>query len=1053
VEGLEARHLLSYTITDLGTLGGTLSQANAVNSLGQVAGMSTLGSGDQRAMLYQNGSLQNLGTLGGTSSAALGVNDLGQIVGQAAIAGDGASHAFLYANGTMSDLGTLGGGNSQGSAINGPGEIVGWSNTTGNLTTHAFAYNNGVMTDLGTLGGANSQADAINGNGLITGAAFDSSGNFKAFLYSGGSMTNLGTLGGTYSEGFGINLAGQIVGQSTTSGDAATLAFLYSGGTMTGLGTLGGTNSQAFAINDSGTIVGKADVNSFTTDAFVYSGGHMTDLNSLLPGGSGWTLWCATGINNAGQIVGYGINSQGFEHAFLLTPSTGTVSSLGVAGYPSPATAGAAHSYTVSALDSSGHVVTSYTGTVHFTSSDPQAVLPVDYTFTSADQGVHTFTAALQTAGTQSITATDTSNSSITGSQSGITINPAAATTLIVGGFPTPTTAGVSQSFTVTARDAYGNTATGYRGTVHFTSSDAQAALPGNYTFTRTDSGSHSFSATLKTAGSQSLTATDTAHGSITGSQSGITVNAAEASNLVVGSFPSPTIAGAAGSFTVTARDAYGNTASGYRGTVHFTSTDAQAVLPGNYTFTSADAGTHAFNATLKTAGSRSLTATDTTTGSISGSQPSITVRPAAASSLSVAGSSSVTAGTSFSITVTAIDLYGNTATGYRGTVHFTSSDSQANLPANYAFTSTDAGVHRFSAVLNSSGNQSITATDTATGTISGSVTIAVSAANGETLQFSAAAYTARETDGWVVITVTRGGGTTGTVSVQWATSNGTATAGSEYGAASGALTFAAGESSKTFTISILPNGIVEGNETINLALSSASGGATLGTTRTAVLTIEDADGTQNQRFVAQVYLDLLHRQVDPSGLAAWNAVLSQGGTRSQVIYGIESSLEYRGIVVRGLYEHYLHRVADPAGLSAFVNFLGQGGTIEQASSLITGSLEYFANRGGGGNDGFLDALYQDALHRSVDSFGRALFDRALAQGATRQQVAAAIFASGEYEQDLVASYYWLYLHRAADSAGLTLFVNAMKQGARDQDVIAGLLSSGEYYSLVQLPR
>jgi hypothetical protein len=78
------------------------------------------------------------------------------------------------------------------------------------------------------------------------------------------------------------------------------------------------------------------------------------------------------------------------------------------------------------------------------------------------------------------------------------------------------------------------------------------------------------------------------------------------------------------------------------------------------------------------------------------------------------------------------------------------------------------------------------------------------------------------------------------------------------------------------------------------------------------------------------------------------------------------------------------------------------------------------------------------------------LFDQALAQGATRQQVAAAILASGEYEQDLVASDYWLCLHRPADSAGLMAFVDAMRQGARDQDVIAGLLSSGEYYALVQ---
>jgi probable HAF family extracellular repeat protein len=61
LEGLETRCLLSYTITDLGALGGTTSQASAVNASGAVAGMSTLSSGDQRAMSYLKGSLSNLG--------------------------------------------------------------------------------------------------------------------------------------------------------------------------------------------------------------------------------------------------------------------------------------------------------------------------------------------------------------------------------------------------------------------------------------------------------------------------------------------------------------------------------------------------------------------------------------------------------------------------------------------------------------------------------------------------------------------------------------------------------------------------------------------------------------------------------------------------------------------------------------------------------------------------------------------------------------------------------------------------------------------------------
>src|SRR5207237_8942058 len=129
--------------------------------------------------------------------------------------------------------------------------------------------------------------------------------------------------------------------------------------------------------------------------------------------------------------------------------------------------------------------------------------------------------ATCKTAGSQSLTATDTLTSSLSGSQSGISVVAAAASTLIVTGFPASITAGVAATFSVTARDVYGNLAAGYTGTLHFTSSDTQAALPVDYTFTSGaggDNGVHIFSAALKTAGGQSLTATDTLRTSLAGS-------------------------------------------------------------------------------------------------------------------------------------------------------------------------------------------------------------------------------------------------------------------------------------------------------------------------------------------------------------------------------------------------------------------------------------------------------------------------------------------------------------------------------------------------------
>src|SRR5204863_6828926 len=86
-------------------------------------------------------------------------------------------------------------------------------------------------------------------------------------------------------------------------------------------------------------------------------------------------------------------------------------------------TAGAAGSASVTLRDVHGNIATGYRGTLHLASSDPQAVLPADYTFTAADAAVHTFVVTLNTAGAQSVTATDTASPSLTASQTGIAVN------------------------------------------------------------------------------------------------------------------------------------------------------------------------------------------------------------------------------------------------------------------------------------------------------------------------------------------------------------------------------------------------------------------------------------------------------------------------------------------------------------------------------------------------------------------------------------------------------------------------------------------------------
>src|SRR5438094_1861024 len=113
--------------------------------------------------------------------------------------------------------------------------------------------------------------------------------------------------------------------------------------------------------------------------------------------------------------------------------------------------------------------------------------------------------------------------------------------------------------------------------------------------------------------------------------------------------------------------------------------------------------------------------------------------------------------------------------------------------------------------------------------------------------------------------------------------------------------------------------------------------------------TINVNAGDANHRYVAQLYLDLLQRTVDPSGLAFWGGLLDAGTlTRTQVVQGIENSQEFRIVEVNTAFQTLLKRSADAAGLNAFVPFLTNGGTVPQLEAVLLGSSEYFQTRGGG---------------------------------------------------------------------------------------------------------
>ncbi|MFO0959296.1 MAG: beta-1,3-glucanase family protein [Isosphaeraceae bacterium] len=131
---------------------------------------------------------------------------------------------------------------------------------------------------------------------------------------------------------------------------------------------------------------------------------------------------------------------------------------------------------------------------------------------------------------------------------------------------------------------------------------------------------------------------------------------------------PTSVAAGQTVQYVLTARNATGDTDTSYRGTVHFTSDDPQAVLPGDYTFNSGDKGSHTFAIILKTAGTITITVADATNG-LSGSK-AVTVRAAAASKLSFLSSSLVgLTGTKTDVVVEAQDAFGNVATDVNGPV------------------------------------------------------------------------------------------------------------------------------------------------------------------------------------------------------------------------------------------------------------------------------------------------------------------------------------------------------------------------------------------------
>jgi probable HAF family extracellular repeat protein len=303
----------AYVVTELRPLP-DFPQANptAINASGQVAGSSTeklsnLG----HAAVWDATSVHDLGTLGGQISTANAINAAGVVVGSSRTDGDRADiHAFVWDGQVMHDLGEPG-VSSSATGINSSGGVVGLRNS------RPVLWEGGQALALESVEGGFWYPWAINDLGQVLLDHFGSgreNGGQGSYVWEDGGLRNMG---GFNAQAF--NNSGQAVGQGQPDHRLDPRAWLWQDGTLYDLGSLAGDgNARPTAINDLGEVVGSSMTASHVQHAFLWDGGVITDLNDLIGAESGWILSEATGINTAGQIVGVG-SLDGERSAFLLT--------------------------------------------------------------------------------------------------------------------------------------------------------------------------------------------------------------------------------------------------------------------------------------------------------------------------------------------------------------------------------------------------------------------------------------------------------------------------------------------------------------------------------------------------------------------------------------------------------------------------------------------------------------------------------------------------------------------------------------------------------------
>jgi hypothetical protein len=364
-------------------------------------------------------------------------------------------------------------------------------------------------------------------------------------------------------------------------------------------------------------------------------------------------------------------------------------------------------------------------------------------------------------------------------------------------------------------------------------------------------------------------------------------------------------------------------------------------------------------------------------------------------------------------------------------------------------------------------------------------------------IQFSSSSYNVNEDAGSITVIVTRTGSTAARASVRYATLDVTATSRSDYDAVSGTITFAAGQTSKSFRVFITNDFYVESNETFNLILSNVSN-ANLGSPATATVTMTDDDTTfpatnpidDASFFVRQNYVDFLNREPDASGLAFWTTQIANCGKNTACIQrervniseAFYLSIEFQatGYLVYRTYGAAFgqSRVAGnvPLRLSEFqpdIQRLGKGLTVNSPgweTILEANKVAYFNDfvtrpafiamySSSMSNAAFVSALNINA-GGALSLSERAQLEADLTTGIkTRAQVLRAVVEDSDYiaaqnNKAFVLTEYFGYLRRDPDEFPDINFdgynfwlkkLNTFKGSAVNAEMVKAFIASGEY--------